>query len=54
MPLRASGESYRGINVVMLWLSGQLAGYDENTWMTYRQAVRRESRMKGVTPWVHE
>lgn len=48
-PLRASGEAYRGINVVMLWLSGQLAGYDENTWMTYRQAVRRESRMKGVT-----
>lgn len=37
-PLRASGEAYRGINVVMLWLSGQLAGYDENTWMTYRQA----------------
>jgi antirestriction protein ArdC len=38
MPLRATGEAYRGINVVMLWLSGQLAGYDENTWMTYRQA----------------
>lgn len=38
MPLRATGEAYRGINVVMLWLSGQLAGYDQNTWMTYRQA----------------
>ncbi|WCJ66132.1 zincin-like metallopeptidase domain-containing protein (plasmid) [Agrobacterium tumefaciens] len=38
VPQRATGEAYRGINVIMLWLSSQLAGYDENTWMTYRQA----------------
>ena len=38
IPLRATGETYRGINVIMLWLSGQLSGYEENSWMTYRQA----------------
>ncbi|GHD20999.1 ArdC family protein [Tianweitania populi] len=38
IPLRATGEAYRGINVIMLWLSGQLSGYEENTWITYRQA----------------
>lgn len=48
VPRRATGEAYRGINVLMLWLANELAGYEENTWMTYRQAVRRESRMKGV------
>lgn len=49
VPRRATGEAYRGLNVLMLWLTSELAGYEENTWMTYRQAVRRESRMKGVT-----
>ncbi|CUX72327.1 MULTISPECIES: ArdC family protein [Agrobacterium] len=39
VPMRSNGEAYRGINVIMLWLSSQLAGYDENTWMTYRQAL---------------
>lgn len=35
---RATGETYRGINVIMLWVAGQTFGYEENTWMTYRQA----------------
>ncbi len=38
IPRRATGEAYRGINVLMLWISGQMFGYEENTWMTYRQA----------------
>ncbi|RVP54058.1 DUF1738 domain-containing protein [Sinorhizobium meliloti] len=38
VPRRAAGEAYRGINVLMLWLASELAGYEENTWMTYRQA----------------
>ncbi|WP_114217108.1 zincin-like metallopeptidase domain-containing protein [Ochrobactrum sp. 3-3] len=37
-PRRATGEAYRGINVLMLWVAGQIFGYEENTWMTYRQA----------------
>ncbi|WP_353646135.1 zincin-like metallopeptidase domain-containing protein [Mesorhizobium sp. WSM2239] len=38
IPRRATGEAYRGINVLMLWVSSQMFGYEENTWMTYRQA----------------
>ncbi|TIV14258.1 MAG: DUF1738 domain-containing protein [Mesorhizobium sp.] len=38
IPRRATGEAYRGVNVLMLWVSGQMFGYEENTWMTYRQA----------------
>jgi antirestriction protein ArdC len=34
MPRRATGEAYRGINVLMLWISGQMFGYEENTWIT--------------------
>ncbi len=38
VPRRATGEAYRGINVLMLWLATELSGYEENTWITYRQA----------------
>ena len=38
MPFRATGEAYRGINVLMLWLAASAAGYTSPTWMTYRQA----------------
>lgn len=32
-----TGEAYRGINVIVLWVAGQMFGFEENTWMTYRQ-----------------
>ena len=38
-PLRAGGQPYRGINVVMLWLTATLKGYAAPIWMTYRQAT---------------
>lgn len=37
-PLRATGEPYRGINVLLLWLEAIASGYASPTWMTYRQA----------------
>lgn len=37
-PLRATGEPYRGINVILLWLEAVASGYVSSTWMTYRQA----------------
>ncbi len=37
-PLRATGEAYRGINVLMLWLEAAEKGYASPYWMTYRQA----------------
>lgn len=37
-PLRATGESYRGINVLVLWMTAEEKGYTNPYWMTYRQA----------------
>lgn len=38
VPRRSTGDAYRGINVIMLWIASQIAGYEETTWMTYKQA----------------
>ncbi|MDT1064182.1 zincin-like metallopeptidase domain-containing protein [Paracoccus sp. CPCC 101403] len=38
MPLRANGEAYRGINVLMLWLAAAAQGYGSAWWFTYKQA----------------
>lgn len=37
-PLRSTGEPYRGINVLCLWLAADRAGYRSNYWFTYNQA----------------
>ena len=37
-PRRANGEPYRGINVLMLWLTAADKGYRAAHWFTYRQA----------------
>ena len=37
-PMRHTGESYRGINVLLLWSTAQERGYQQNTWLTYKQA----------------
>lgn len=38
LPLRATGEPYRGINVVLLWMAASRAGYRAPTWFTFNQA----------------
>lgn len=38
MPLRATGEVYRGANVVLLWAAQAARGYARRTWITYKQA----------------
>jgi len=38
-PLRANGEPYKGINIVMLWAEAEIRGYACPIWMTYRQAA---------------
>ncbi|GEM_PF-4219601 len=45
----ATGRSYSGINILILWGAVVQHGFPGQGWLTYRQAVRRESRMKGVT-----
>jgi antirestriction protein ArdC len=37
-PLRATGEPYKGINIVILWCAQMERGYRCNTWMTFKQA----------------
>ncbi len=37
-PLRATGQPYRGINVILLWIEAQASGFVSPSWMTYRQA----------------
>lgn len=55
MPRNATtGRQYSGINVLILWGAVIQYGFPGQSWLTFRQAVRRESRMKGVTQWVHE
>ena len=37
-PLRAGGQTYRGINVIMLWAAAMERNYSCPLWLTYRQA----------------
>lgn len=37
-PLRATGQPYRGINVLLLWMEARASGFVSPSWMTYRQA----------------
>lgn len=38
-PLRGNGIPYRGINVIMLWMTATERGYSAPIWMTFRQAL---------------
>jgi antirestriction protein ArdC len=39
MPLRHNGTPYRGINVLMLWMATERAGYSAPRWLTFKQAL---------------
>ena len=39
MPLRSTGEPYKGINVINLWLAASAGGYSSAHWMTFKQAL---------------
>jgi antirestriction protein ArdC len=49
-PLRAGGQAYKGINVLMLWTSAMTQSFASPIWMTFKQAkelnasVRKGSR----------
>ncbi len=38
LPRRWSGESYQGVNVVILWMAAIENGFASSRWFTYRQA----------------
>jgi antirestriction protein ArdC len=39
LPLRSTGEAYRGINVILLWLRAAEMGYTSAHWFTFKQAL---------------
>lgn len=45
-PLRHNGEAYRGINVLMLWLTAEARGYTSPYWMTFNQARELGGKVK--------
>ena len=49
-----TGQTYRGTNILSLWIDADAKKFEHQVWATYRQWVRRVSRMKGVTSWVRE
>lgn len=40
LPRRATGECYRGVNTIMLWLASAAHGYSSPYWLTYKQAAK--------------
>ncbi len=46
LPLRDTGQSYSGINVLVLWAAAAAAGYLKPTWMTFNQAKRHGGRVR--------
>jgi antirestriction protein ArdC len=45
-PLRANGQPYKGINVLMLWGEALAQGFASPFWMTYRQAQELGAQVK--------
>src|SRR6185437_11518155 len=45
-PLRANGQPYKGINVLMLWGDAELNGFACPIWMTFRQALELGGHVK--------
>jgi antirestriction protein ArdC len=39
IPRRATGEQYRGINVLLLWMAAAEHGFTAPRWMTFKQAL---------------
>lgn len=39
LPLRSTGEAYRGVNVLLLWLAADRGGFSQRRWMTFKQAI---------------
>jgi antirestriction protein ArdC len=45
-PLRFNGKPYNGINILMLWASAELQGFDCPFWMTFKQAAELGGHVK--------
>jgi antirestriction protein ArdC len=45
-PLRANGQPYKGINVLMLWGEALAQGFASPFWMTYKQSQELGAQVK--------
>jgi antirestriction protein ArdC len=45
-PLRASGQPYRGINVLMLWSAAMEQGFTTPVWLTFKQALDLKAHVR--------
>jgi len=45
-PLRANGEPYKGINILLLWGEALAKGYASPIWMTFRQALTLDAHVR--------
>jgi antirestriction protein ArdC len=45
-PLRAGGEPYRGINILLLWIACATHGFQQGRFMTYSQAQERGGQVR--------
>lgn len=46
-PLRANGQPYSGVNVLLLWFDAVTRGFTAPTWMTFRQAQALGAQVRG-------
>ncbi len=46
LPRRATGESYRGVNVILLWSAAIERGYVSPYWLTFNQAVKLGAQVR--------
>jgi antirestriction protein ArdC len=46
LPRRATGESYRGVNILILWSAALAGGYSSPYWLTFKQAAKRGAHVK--------
>jgi len=45
-PLRSNGQPYKGINILQLWASAEIAGYACPIWLTFQQAKELGGHVK--------
>lgn len=45
-PLRFNGQPYKGVNVLMLWMSAEMQGFAAPIWMTFNQSKELGGHVK--------
>ena len=46
LPLRSTGEGYRGINILLLWCAAHKHSYEAAHWFTYKQAQNHDAQVR--------